>query len=255
VNKAVIDKIGKLLALAEGKGATTNEAANAAAAAQELMDRHKLTRAIVDARSLEFDEHVSAFPDDPLMTGTLDQFRWRLRLADSLARMNDCCMLMRTGGKPEQGQAWLVGRESDVLVTRHLYVYLAREISRIAYAELGKRTAHDPEEWHNNFCNGAASVVFHRLKESRQTVQHEALSNQGGEAALVLLSKRSQAVEDFVKQVTKGRALSFGDESLDLRAHIAGRRAGQEIPIHHAVTAGDQTAAPARTTKAASDDS
>lgn len=237
ISKAVIDKIGKLLALAEGKGTTTNEAANAAAAAQELMDRHKLTRAIVDARSLD-DEDVSAFPRDPLMTGSLDLFRWRLRLADSLARMNDCCMLMRTGAKAEQGQAWLVGRESDVLVTRYLYIYLAREISRIAYAEIDK-SAHNPEQWHDNFCNGAAAVVFHRLKESRKAVQREALSNKGGEAALVLLRDRSKAVEVFVKQLTQGRSLKFGDEAIDLGAHLAGRRAGQTIPIHTAVTAGD----------------
>lgn len=235
--QAVIDKIAKLLRLAEGDGASANEAANAAAKAQELMDRHKLSRALIDDRALEDGDPIGSFEQEPLMQDMLT--RWRIRLADAVARMNDCVMLLRSLSRDGiKGRAYLVGRTSDVEVSRYMFTYLNREIDRIGRAALQQldEAPREPDVWLNDFCYGAASVVFRRLQDARVNVQRDALKNEAGKKALVALRDRSAAVDAFVKELTGGRQIKLGAKGVDLQAHMAGRSAGETIPIHEAVT-------------------
>lgn len=243
-HEKVISKIAKLLRLAEGKGTTPSEAANAAAAAQALMDRHKITLALVDLVGDEV-----RLDETPLFCGS-KIVHWRAALALGLARLNQCELLVSsaTRGIPNSGYTILVGRESYMQVTRHLYEYLTREIDRLAKEALKvrwMRAAGDSRVWGANFRRGAAYTVLQRLRqardEARRSAQEDLARSHGADnasRALVLVTEHDKAVDRFVQDRWRKKAKIGAGVTNDPDGLAAGQRAGMKIPLHDALQPG-----------------
>jgi hypothetical protein len=231
----IVDKIAKLLALAEGKGTTPAEASTAAAQAQRLMDRHKLTRAAVEDH--ERPEGIER-DTEPLYVGRR-MVSWLRVLASGVTRTNDCRLLMvkRSDG---QRRLELLGRASSVAVARHLFAYLQREIDRLSKEALRER--HFPgrggaRTWGNNFRLAAAVEVSERLKRERLAVRLAAQS-QGATTALVRLDQHGVELDRVLKKMVDGTAAPVRAGTCDEEARAAGRRAGRGIALRQAVGEG-----------------
>lgn len=224
-----LSKAAKLLRLAQSDN--PHEAALAAARAQEIMDRFKLTgNDLVDAGNApQSNEPVQHFAADPLDTRT---DRWRGQLAVAVAGANQC-----KAYRPSSGFA-LIGRASDVMACHYIYGWLTREIERLAETHC----AGNGRTYWNNFRLGAVEAVSRKLRESAKqtvaTVQTEARAcGDNGRAlavvaqSLAVIEQHKKEVEDYGKNVLKLRAGSSSRTNYNPSAREAGRKAWATISI------------------------
>lgn len=233
----VLDKVRKLLRL--GQSSNANEAALATAKAQELIDRHKLSTAILaldDAaptKGLD-DEPIQDFDQAPLDTPKrLD--RWRVVLSTTIAYHNDCKVYS------QGSDLKIVGRASDAETVRYLYGWLSREVERLT-TEAGNGMG---RTWRNNFRLGVCETVSRKLREQREafekTVRAEAkaqIDAAPGSLALVRVNQalarsteRKMEVVKWTKENMSLRSSSPSPSRYDSNARAAGRRAGESINI------------------------
>lgn len=158
-----IEKIRKLLALANDKGASEHEAALAAERAQDLMDAHGLEMASLDLTG----EGESREKGAATAVG-LGRETWAVDLMSAVAE--SCYVTVwsnRRGTKLENFT--LIGRKSAVVSCEVLYAYLSRTVIRLSRAEEGSQRF---------FRFGCAERIAHRIR-----VRHaETLRTQRAEA-------------------------------------------------------------------------
>ncbi len=237
----IIQKVIDLINLAEGKGATTGEAANAAAAAQALMERHKLTRAAVQAAVDADGQPDSGIREDPepFWTGG-KHVSWRRRLANGIARCNDCRVAMSVSTKRGPAGMWFIGHAEDTEVARYLYAYLSREIARLASkaVDVNRGALKNPRTWANNFRLGAAYAVIRRLQQARAKTRQQAMAELNvfvANGAMIRLNARDNAVERWTHDHMKKRHCTTSGATFDINGRTAGMKAGVYIPLRDAL--------------------
>lgn len=229
--KSVIDKIAKLLRLAERAG-TPGEAAAAAAQAQRMMQKYKIAQAEVAADSGTPDEKVheysGLFATGPRMP------TWVVFLARSVARSVDCRTFTRWWygdtfpRRRERSVISLVGRPSDIAVAQYMFKYLHREIERLTQEALATGAIYG-RTGSVNFRLGAVYAIQEKLKASKAEVRAEATST-----ALVKLDSDNAAVEAYMRamKLKKGRVARI---SADDEARALGHEAGSSIAVRPGV--------------------
>jgi len=232
----VLDKVRKLLRLAQSPNA--NEAALAAAKAQRLIDEHHLQTALLaletHAPDAAADEPIVDFASKgaPLERATARLERWRVCLADVVARANACRIYLSSGSIA------LVGRPSDADSVRYLYEYLTREVERLCDLE-GRGCG---RTWRNNYRLGVVDAITLKLQAMRQQFAADAREQAAGNStALVLMNQalarveqRGRTVETWTKTHLKLRAGRAWSARGDYGARAAGQRAGRSIAINNA---------------------
>ena len=227
----VLDKVRKLLRLSQSSNA--NEAALAAAKAQELIDRHQLTQAMLTLDSADptrglDDEPIMNFTDAPLDTPKqLD--RWRSSLALAIAAHN--AVKIWANGP----QLMIIGRPSDAESVRYLYGWLSREVERLA-TEQGHGKG---RIWRNNFRLGVVDTIRRKLQEQREQFERAVRSEASGDSlalvrvnqGLTRIVERKMEVAKWTKANVKLYARSGGGGTFDPSARDAGRRAGESVAI------------------------
>ncbi len=211
----LIARVRKLLALANSPN--VHEAAAAAAAAQALIERHRLGRLL----EAEADDPITGGRDTPLDVAKRPR-RWKQVLASSLASANGCVAYSAEVGR--ETHLLLAGRASDRTAVAALWEWLVSRIEWLSATHGAGRN----RAWHEAFRIGAAEVIVARLHESR-AVEQAAL----GEAALVrvlpALAARAAAVSEFVDahlRLAAGRVLQ-----VDARGLASGRAAGVGVAL------------------------
>lgn len=256
-----LEKVLKLLKLAEGTG-NTHEAANAAARAQEIMDRYQIERGAVAAAEAArgINGGAASPPDEPISEQEyLDILRttwpkWRAELAAAIARHNHCRVYLTrtyqhgvvrcnrtTGEQRARAAIAIIGRASDANAVRYLYQYLVREIERLCEKECprgGGRT------WANNFKRGAALEIAVRLHKQREEtisqVRQEAHAASSEHAlvhvdkALEALRERTTSVNEWLKKHMKLRKGPSDNSRSDYSAFNEGRKAARTIALGNA---------------------
>ena len=224
-------KAAKLLRLAQS--ANPHEAALAAAKAQDIMDRFKLSGADIALDGSAPVENVIHCPQDPLDTD--GSARWKGQLGMVIAKLNQCKLYAGPDGY------CLIGRPSDMNAVRYLYAWLTKEIDRLA----AKGCAGCGRTYWNNFRLGAVETVTARLSAAaRETVasvkvEAAAASASAGntlalalvEKSLATIEKQTQEVEDYGKKVLRLRSRSRSGSRFDSNARAQGRIAGGQISI------------------------
>jgi hypothetical protein len=202
--ESIIEKIKKLLALSKNAG-TEAEAANAAARAQELIDKHHITEAQLQSGPDKAKEEP--IEDHPLEGGTNPE-SWHWKLADVLA-LAFYCRIYRCGP-----QLHVVGRETDRQVVSYLFRFLMNEIARIGSFRWAARGTPDIEdffdidapapavqqtsegEWMEGFRLGAVARLSERLGERKMKLPPGMT-----EAHALVLKQRDDAVVEWLKRL------------------------------------------------------
>jgi hypothetical protein len=218
-NEQVVDKIRKLLALTASPN--VGEAAAAAAAAQRLMEKHRIEHALDPASA---DEPIERWDGDRALHRARKLHRWRVELADALAQANDCrCYIYRT----HDSQIALVGRAGDVAAVRELFGWVCGEIDRLLVESQGSWAGSQLD-----FRLGAVHEVRDRLAvvvgEERRAVPRRARTLAVVERAL---AARSAAVDAWVAEHLKLESPRNYAGRRDWNAYTAGRRAGAKIDL------------------------
>lgn len=221
---AALERARKLLRLAKSDNA--NEAALAAARAQEILDRYKLS---ADALTLdgqpEPEEPIRGFqapldgePDRRLPT-------WMGRLAAVVARANQCFVYY------DDGQLKIVGGGSDADAVRYLYAFLKAETERLA----ARDAKGNGRTWANNYRLGCIQTIQERLREQRKAtiaeVKQETSAIVRIDQALARLESRTKAVEAYATKAFGLVSRGVARAGYDNGAREAGRRAAREIQL------------------------
>jgi hypothetical protein len=238
----IIDKVRKLLKIAERPDGNAEEAAAAAAMAQTLISRHQLDTAMLalDGAAPEADEEIVDFGDGDALSpldvcGERQIPLWRNRLASRMALVNACRIYFHGG------TIHIVGRPSDVETVRYFYAYLAREVERLtARAGAGRGIS-----WRTDYRLGIVDTLRRRLAEAvvkaredavREVDRMEAPARATAlvrvERGLAVIEKRSAAVAAFYEAKFEGvKARRTKGRINDAGARLAGRKAGESIRL------------------------
>lgn len=231
----LLDTIKKLLNVQVTKGATTAEAASAAAAAQRMCAKHGIAMMEVEKHRLKeaglgvVDEEQESFyknlPD------------WAGLLVVQIANAFDCKLVLgkkpigkfdaykRTGFKCV---IHFIGVEVDAVIARYLYVRLENELYAMA-TESARREGYRGAQvntYRKNFIQAAALEIGRRLREQREELK----KTEQKMGALIIF--KGELVKQFVHEkygntLTKGKRLRH---STGMGTN-AGREAGQNVDL------------------------
>lgn len=233
-NSSIIDKVRKLLRLADSPN--PNEAAAAAAKAQELIDQYKLNMELLtlDGAAPEPEEPIENFrkKDAPLDPGKKAD-TWRWRLANTVMRANAC------RGFTSGGDIHIVGRPSDVETVRYLFAYLKAEVEQLTERD-GKGCG---RTWRNNYRLGVIDTIARKFREQHDAFKKDAqiTATAAGSLALVRINtalarveQKGSAVDAWIKSNMKLRSGGSASSAYDSSARERGREAGKVIQISRA---------------------
>lgn len=161
----VLAKVRKLLTLAGDRGATEAEAANAASAAQRLIEQHRLDDALRDADGDGRQAEASAPLDegpvglDPHPIDVQKKIvAWKGVLVGGIAKANGCKHYW------DAGAIRIVGSPSRVATVRTLYGWLSREVDRLGSEAAQGRGRSYGHAWRV----GCATRLAERIREAAE---------------------------------------------------------------------------------------
>lgn len=182
-NDAVLEKIGKLLAMANNDGASENERNMAQDHVQRLLQVHNLSLSQVENASGK----ASVEKREKVAFGSAVR-PWQVKIMEALARSNFCLsQVIKSNQQGVAARHAVIGRAVNVEATRLTYEYLLgalrRELGQAGYSETEPRVTSRGTKYSKQgqwFLEGAALRLSERLEERRR--QAEADSKAAEEA-------------------------------------------------------------------------
>lgn len=220
LNKSLLEKINKLLALANSPN--ENEAALAAEKATELLTKYNLT--IADLGPGE---------EEDVTTGTVETtsryVAWKMLILAGIATANGC----RAMRSKHNGNMTLIGMQTNITVSQRLYQYLTKAVERLAKRHKGKGRA-----FLHAFRVGCATRLRHRLEQRRKDMEEEGIAGNSESSptpAIVVRSmfeKNDLAIEEYLInegfKVKTQRAEKVSSE----QGYFSGYKAGDRINLN-----------------------
>lgn len=246
----VLDRVRKLLALADNAGSEA-EAANAAGNAAKLMEEYQLSEALV-----RLDE--PAKKAEPILKGELlenarqpykyNRVAWKEAIARAVASDLGVKMYFNTSNDHGRSISEVVGmgRESAIQAWRYTYQYLCRAVEEMCEASREREGYMDKgssKAWNNAFRVACASRLAVRLEEARKAkavdakaAVEEAMPNitpEQRELALTVVERDNAEVDREYADFKKGfgpAVRSVGQVS-SRSGYDAGQAAGDRISL------------------------
>lgn len=223
----VMEKIKRLLALANCPTGNVNETAAAAEAAQRLMLEYKISEVNFD----ETPEDESITEQDILQdSGTTKPRQWEQMLATQIAANNFCKLILSTLNNKTRFRVF--GKTSDVQAVSYMYQAITRQVRLLANRFVG--SAKD----RNSFKYGCAVTICRRLRESNQTSIQNLSST-----AIVKVDTANKQVEDFVNKVFPHLKTKNFTSCSSARGYYAGKVAGEQVTLGGKAALKDKTSA------------
>lgn len=232
--EAIVDKVRKLLALAEST--SINESAVAAAAAQRLIEKHRLTEAMLADHDEAPDVDDVQMHDDCLDKGARFA-QWKIDLACITAEHN-CCRVAAVETGSSHTTLHLIGTAADAAVSTALYRWLCVEIARLVTASKLKGAVDKAA-----FRVGAVFTIEEQLGAAVKSARARARA-QAREAAVTsaltlyqdataLAKARDTAADQLLDELSDGEATEVGkhDEDFDAAAFLIGMTSAKSIDM------------------------
>lgn len=212
IDKKVLERVRKLLALAADGGATEAEAQLAAERARQIMAENGISNATIEAAGGEGEARVAGGRKGH--TGK----RWMREIMRALAKQSFVEVDYDSGGmryvdgygyRKVAGHWELWGRESAVITVRMMHEYLVRTVDRVARERgtptdetfkeaMGRRIAERIEERHDD----AMAQQEREAREKRAQAMHPAAAT--GNALVVVLTDYAQQERDLNNDLRMG---------------------------------------------------
>lgn len=194
----VIEKIKKLLILADtNKNSNLEEATAAAEKAQALMEKHRIEQEMLnihDALGLE------RLGDEGLPV------TWKVFLTYVIAKHNGC-YIIKSEDYDKDNKILLVGEGQDIKSVQSVYKYLVFELSRLCFGAILKYQASTKQLPNKNFAEsfytGAVQAIDHRLQEINKSVRNQHIINAGSTQDV---AKVCSAIERLDSRIQNAKA-------------------------------------------------
>lgn len=225
---SVIAKAKKLLALASSSNA--NEAAAAAAAANKLIDQYRLSEA-----DLITEENDPLIEDDGFIYETGRIVPWKSGLVVVLAKHYGCAVY-NSAHYPNGRQVSrykLVGRNSDINITKYMFNWLMLECQRLSELEArgkGKVFA-------SSYCQGFLAGIRQQLNKSREEAKQNASTN-----SIIKIDARGKEATEMMNKLHNLRSKrTQSSMNINYDAYSAGKDRGNSIHLGQHMSAGTNT--------------
>lgn len=200
VDRAVVDRIKKLLNLARDGGATEAEAERAQEFAERMMQEHNLHLAMVEASG-----EVGAEARGKGAADGRAMYRWQRELMAAIAETNYCHLstlqrAVRTGQRDRYGVERmrmtpsgyeLIGREANLVATTTMFDYLCQTVNRLVLDYVGGDNRQRMTKHGVAFQEGCGDRLRDRIKQ-----RHEDYLRQ----------QRREAEEEMARRAATGGA-------------------------------------------------
>jgi hypothetical protein len=229
----IIDKIAKLMRLAERAG-TPEEAATAFGAAQRLAEQHKIALGAVDIS----EQPEVAQPEEPIASVPLDSgarlAQWRIELGTAIASANGCRTYISRVAR-QQSTLVVVGRPSDQATVGYMMAAISRQID----AMVARDGAGKGRTWATDYRLGCVSKVRERLQAARREARAQAraqATTEGGTAlaridrSIARLDEADAAVKRWMDAKLKLKDGKASKRRIG-SGYAAGRAAGDKIGL------------------------
>ncbi len=224
----IVGLISKLKKLSENNS-NVEEASSAAARMQELIEKYNIAEAELDFSDQDTPEDFTN--EEFYQEKGKNIIRWKLSLASTLARLNNCKMVFQRGrkiyptGKTINGKTIIYGRPSKVAIVRYMFQYLVREIERLC-----KEAVRDGygrgKSYTNAFKVGAVEVIALRLHAMQNEIRQDC-----SEKALVKFDQDKNALLNYIRQF-RFRREDMSSNVSSRRGLNDGRIAGNSINLN-----------------------
>lgn len=221
---SIMAKITKLLAITEDRGATTAEAATAAAKVQALLFAHNLSLA---------DVHEAPRATGPTLhthdcTGPQMSWPGRHELMHIIATHHFCTAVADL----KDHRHLVIGKPHNVAVCVYVHTSVSQQIHRLAYAET-RRVMHGGwwSVFYRGFWRGACETIHQRLAQQSATQTATARGN-----ALVVQSRAELEAVKHRLLITTSKACRKA-----LFGVAEGRKAGKDIRLSAGIETSTQT--------------
>ena len=256
----IIEKLQKLIAHERSARSIGNqeEAEAFAERIQELLTKHKLEMSEIDFKTRETGEPVDweRVSGDELAGSKVTQVWWRAHLANAIARVNSCEMVLGATNT----SFFFVGRTSDRHASKIFYIYLvelAEELSskdsdreqdqqKIAFCRtsclssvLWREWLDDPwtknkfshwmQEYRKSWKNGFGESVGRRLKERYEAELAKNADVASG--AIVHIKRDTLAVQDALKGKIKEKTQAVRSKNVNGDGYTRGRNVGDAVNL------------------------
>jgi hypothetical protein len=229
IDPHIIEKIRKLRALTERRGATEEEALAAQQRMFALLARYNLELS-------QIPEGEPSKPDTTIESETAERpsTRWKQYLYTAVANLNFTeCFTLR-------GHIYVIGTKANRIATMEMASYLIATVERLANESAAEVPGDERRRYRHSFAEGCAACLYERL----EALQAEAAT---GRMKATDLNSLLPALADLY-QASKARVDDFITNhfgKLSYRTHrasvghgggyIAGYAAGDKVRLHRQV--------------------
>lgn len=245
---AVVEKVRKIKAMAEGKGTTEAEAQAFAAKMQEMMLRYQLSMSDVEYEKVREEEGVeirfyphSANTNVPKWAQQKDMKEWARMLAGIIAKANQCKVLFYSDkGSTKCVFLSFLGRETNATVCFETMMYLfpaACHIAARAYDREYNRcyfaTPRQDTSWMKGYKTSFLFGFVQRMGE-RFDENQKALEGESNSTALVRLSDAIVVAQRALSKIKLGKPKMLSsqrNDSHNTEGYRAGRKKADELNI------------------------
>jgi hypothetical protein len=211
----IVARVQKLYALA--RSANEHEAANAIAAAEALIQKHRISRAELESPT---DAGERACESEPLEQYSRSLAGWRKLLSAVLAHNYGCISVTDS----RRRQLRIFGRPSDVMLLTLQYGRIVDQVESLTMENARGRG----RSYADSYRKGIVVTIRERLREAKAQAQSTATSQ-----AIVRLDAREAEANAALHAAANGRvrsgrktAVRFGSEGF-----VDGRRDGQRVHL------------------------
>lgn len=185
IDKKLVDKLQKLLALARDGGATEGEANTAMAMAQKIARDNNVSIATIELQGGNAGDDAARLKEEAKGEGKRSwaMYKWQQDLMAEIGNVNFCYVAVKWGYNGSRKYRpigyTIIGRASNVVAAKQMFTYLITTINRLVMAYNGGDAKLNMAKRSNSYKEGCADRLRERLSERH----NNALAEQKREAS------------------------------------------------------------------------
>ena len=229
VSRRIIDRIKKLMLMQDTeRGASPQEAANAAQFIQDILTKYNLNMDELNLSDEEKDEPYEG--SEFKLHANKKNVNWHRLLYAGLAKANNCrAFIVNKGGANGKLHMTIIGQAHNVQIVNYFYEYLVNTIDEMSLrAAYKNRIMKAQLTWRTSFSHGCTMAIRSRLVDERKKLITQIKQNNQETYALVV--RQNSALAEAVNMIV-GKFSKQMIKSKDTSAFRQGFAAGQNINL------------------------
>lgn len=229
-NEEILDKIAKLLRLAQDKGATEGEIINAMAAAKSMAMRHGLDLASVDTTEKNGKKTGDVIRDKTMKTRAKyhqPYHRYAWAVLEDVFGIKVVYNFTDTKGGKQVNYLNFIGDPLDVEISKAIYPFIEKLFPKKVTEYINARGL----KWTTAIANGLYDGLYYGILEANKREEANLNAEEAQQWGLVVRDKK-QKIEDATAEMfgklTKAKATNL---KYDPMARVTGRIEGKKINL------------------------